>query len=105
MLPFASRADMFEAMAKVDDDVRNPSIAKFNSLIVELQDEHDKPGVREQLKNLWIRRIREASEEEDEPFQPSVKASACGAILGRAPTPPVSPRGDGTAAVDGCGKS
>jgi len=67
MLPFASRADMYEAMAKVDDDARNPSIAKFNSLIVELRDEHDKPGVREQLKNLWIRRIREASEDEEEP--------------------------------------
>jgi hypothetical protein len=105
MLPFASRADMYEAMAKVDDDARNPSIAKFNSLIVELRDEHDKPGVREQLKNLWIRRIREASEDEEEPSQPSVKASACGAILGRAPTPPVSPRDDGTAAVDGGGKS
>ena len=91
MLSFASRADMYEAMAKVDDDEKHPSIAKFNSLLVELRDEHDKPGVREQLKNLWIRRIREASEDEEAPSQPSVKASACGAILGRAPTvtPPV----------------
>ena len=105
MLPLASRADMYEAMAKDDDNEKQQSIAKFNSLLVELRDEHDKPGAREQLKNLWIRRIREASEEEEEPLQPSVKASACGAILGRAPTPPGSPRNDGTAAVEGGGKA
>ncbi len=101
----SSPCTMYEAMAKVDDDEKQPSIAKFNSLLVELRDEHDKPGVGEQLKNCWICRIREASEEEEEPSQPSVKASAYGAILGRAPTPPVSPRHDGTAAVEGGGKA
>ena len=57
MLPFASRADLYEAMAKVDDEKQ--SIAKYNKLLAALRAEHDKPGVREQLQNLWIRRIRE----------------------------------------------
>ena len=102
MLPFASRADMYEAMAKVDDE-KQQSNAKFNSLLVELRDEHDKPGVREQLKTLWIRRIREAYDQEEQPSQPSVKASACKGILGRAITPP--PPDDVSAAGDGGGNA
>jgi len=89
MLPFASRADLYEAMAKVDDEKQ--SIAKYNKLLAALRAEHDKPGVREQLQNLWIRRIRETSEEE-EPSQTSVQASAVGDRLGKAITPPQSPR-------------
>ena len=45
MLPFACRADMYEAMAKVDEE-KQQSITQFNSLLVELREEHDKPGVR-----------------------------------------------------------
>ena len=48
MLPFASRADLYEAMAKVDDEKQ--SIAKYNKLLAALRAEHDKPGVREQLQ-------------------------------------------------------
>ena len=65
--------------------------------------EHDKQGVRAQLKSLWIRRIREASEEEVDPSKPSVKASACRGILGRAITPP--PPDDVSAAGDGGGNA
>ena len=99
MLPFACRADMYEAMAKVDEE-KQQSITQFNSLLVELREEHDKPGVRAQLKSLWIRRIREASEEEVDPSQPS---SAFGGILGRAITPP--PPDDVSAAGDGGGNA
>ena len=102
MLPFTCRADMYEAMAKVDEE-KQQSITQFNSLLVELREEHDKPGVRAQLKSLWIRRIREASEEEVDPSKPSVKASACKGILGRAITPP--PPDDVSAAGDGGGNA
>ncbi len=48
MLPFACHADMYDAMAKVDEEKQQP-IAKFNSRLVELREEHDKPGVRVSL--------------------------------------------------------
>ena len=78
-------------MAKVDNEKQ--SIAKFNKLLAALRAENDKPGVREQLQNLWIRRIRETSEEE-EPSQTSesVQTSAVRDRLGKAITPPQSPR-------------
>ena len=78
-------------MAKVDNEKQ--SIAKFNKLLAALRAENDKPGVREQLQNLWIRRIRETSEEE-EPSQTSesVQTSAVRDLLGKAITPPQSPR-------------
>ena len=98
MLPFASRADMVEAMAKVDEEKQQPTIARFNGLLATLRAEHNLPAAREQLKKLWTLRIREFSEEE-----PAQAAGGAGQAqnLGKALTPPPSRRP--CAAADGAG--
>ena len=61
MLPFATKTDMLGALKNKD-----VKIATVKEFLHSLQCEHGLPNVRDQLRRLWTKYVRELySEEED----------------------------------------
>jgi hypothetical protein len=82
MLPFATRTDMYEAVQNSKEN----KTTKLQEMLNTIRAEHDQPGVRAQLRSLWIARIRAQLDDDDEP------GAAGAAVLGKAVTPPLSPK-------------
>ena len=61
MLPFATRTDMIEALKMADT-----KLSDVDSFLATLLAEHDAPGVRAQLQNLWIANVRFIHGDEDD---------------------------------------
>ena len=61
MLPFATRTDMYEALKKTDTRA-----ADIEIFLASLREEHNMPGVRAQLKTLWLRHVKALYPEEVE---------------------------------------
>ena len=93
MLPFATRTDMYEALKKTDTRA-----ADIEIFLASLREEHNMPGVRAQLKTLWLRHVKALYPEEVEE-QAAAGASGAGApvvggaVRARATTPPPTPPG------------
>ena len=93
MLPFATRTDMYEALKKTDTRA-----ADIEIFLASLREEHNMPGVRAQLKTLWLRHVKALYLEE---VQDEAAAGASGAgvevvsgaVRARATTPPPTPPG------------
>lgn len=90
MLPFATRTDMLDAMTKAD--VENKDL---QDLLRDLLAEHDLPGVRVQLKTLWLRLAKDKFGDEEEAgggAGTGTSKPASAPIPGKSKTPPGSPQ-------------
>ena len=98
MLPFATRTDMIEALKMSD-----ARLSDVDAFLATLLAEHDAPGVRAQLKTLWIANVRSVLGEEENAAPGASEAGAGGegaaARRQKAVTPHDSPHEDGA----GCG--
>ena len=61
MLPFATRTDMLDALKNKD-----VKIATVEEFLHSLQCEHGLPNVRDQLRRLWTKYVRDLYSEEDD---------------------------------------
>ena len=91
MLPFATRTDMIEALKASDT-----RLSDVDAFLATLLAEHDAPGVRAQLRTLWIANVRSMLGEEDDVAAASDGDGRGGggstARRGKVTTPPDSPR-------------
>ena len=78
MLPFVTKSDMIEACKK-----GNVSLDTRNNFMQALLEEHQAPGSRDQLKELWTEWL-------DKYYVSVPVGDASGRITGRAATPPDS---------------
>ena len=95
MLPFATRTDMLDALKKKDT-----KIATVEAFLHALLQEHGEPGVRDHLKKLWTKYVRELHDEEEEDDHNDGEggtSSNVATIRSKAQTPPPSPPAGGAA--------
>lgn len=79
---------MFEALKRAD-----VKAADIQTLMENLLAEHNMPGVRAQLKTLWIEHAHELFHKDEEPGPGSAepRSRAGGGVRAKAATPPASP--------------
>ena len=88
MLPFATRTDMLDALKNKD-----VKIATVEEFLHSLRREHGLPNVRDQLRKLWTKYVRDLYSEEDDTDDGE---SARKKIRSKALTPPpTQPAGGG----------
>ena len=67
-------------------------LSDLDAFLATLLAEHDAPGVRAQLRTLWIANVRSALGDEDDVASAAEGAGGRGGSTGKVPTPPDSPR-------------
>ena len=90
MLPFATRTDMLDALKHKD-----VKIATVEEFLHSLQREHGLPNVRDQLRKLWTKYVRELYSEEEDADDGESARIGTSKIRSKALTPPPTPPAGG----------
>ena len=90
MLPFATRTDMLDALKNKD-----VKIATVEGFLHSLQCEHGLPNVRDQLRRLWTKYVRELYSEEEDADDGEGARIGTSKIRSKALTPPPTPPAGG----------